>query len=78
MKTINIKPNANGLTKIEDLTLAQLQVIQKALKTHFEKIRYQPYRFIEIEYEHTKQLIASTDKYLIEAAKRITEKQLIN
>jgi len=76
MSKIKITPNANGLTNMEDLTLAELKVIQIALSQYY-KNTYMNRENME-SLQRSKHLLLEVETYFASAAKRISEKQLIN
>jgi len=75
MSTVSIKPNAKGLTNMEDLTLAQLKVIQIALRNHERKLGCIT---TAKEKQDTTTLLFEMDMYFTYAARRIAQKELIN
>ena len=76
MSTVSIKPNAKGLTNMEDLTLAELKVIRLALSSYY-KNTYMNRENME-SLQMSKHLHLEVETYFASAAKRISEKQLIN
>ena len=77
MKTINIKPNANGLTNIEDLTLAQLQVLKEALNDYeakFDKL----IRKDEKTRQNIHAWVFEVKMYFTKAARLVAQKELID